>query len=47
MAKKVKHDPTAFNFGANVTRRKSSGGKGRRGGGRKSDAWRAYVGKKG
>jgi hypothetical protein len=41
MAKKPKFDPISFNFGAN---RKPRGGKGKKAKGRKSDAWRAYVG---
>jgi hypothetical protein len=44
MAKRVKFDPTSFNFGANAPRRKPKGGKGKKGGGKKSNAWRAYVG---
>jgi hypothetical protein len=47
MAKKARFDPTAFPFGALAPRKKSGGGKGMKGGGRKSDAWRRYVGKKG
>jgi hypothetical protein len=41
MAKKPKIDPTSFNFGAN---RKARGRKRKRG--KKSDAWRAYTGKR-
>jgi hypothetical protein len=44
MAKRVKFDPTSFNFGANAPRRKPRGAKGKKGGGKKSNAWRAYVG---
>ncbi len=42
MAKKPKFDPTSFNFGAN---RKPRGRK-RKKGGKKTDAWRAYTGKR-
>jgi hypothetical protein len=46
MAKRVKYDPTAFDFGANARRRKPKASKGKRGGGRKGNAWAAYVGQK-
>ncbi|HEX5269361.1 MAG TPA: hypothetical protein VFW33_02685 [Gemmataceae bacterium] len=42
MAKKVRFDPTGFNYGANRRPKKGKGKKG--GGGKKSNAWRAYTG---
>lgn len=44
MAKRVKFDPTSFAFGANSPRRKPKRGKGKKRGGKKSNAWRAYTG---
>jgi hypothetical protein len=44
MAKKVKFDPTSFAFGANAPRKKSKGSRGKKAGGKKSNAWRDYVG---
>jgi hypothetical protein len=41
VAKKVTFAPTSFNFGANKRPRRA---KGKKGGGKKSNAWRAYVG---
>jgi hypothetical protein len=42
---KAKFDPFDFPFGANAPRRKKpQAGKEKKGRGRKSDAWRAYVG---
>ncbi len=43
-ARRTKFDPTGFAFGANRPRRKGKGKKGGQGGGKKSNAWRAYVG---
>jgi hypothetical protein len=40
---KVKFDPASFSFGANAPRRKPKGRKGKKGG-KRSNAWRAYVG---
>jgi hypothetical protein len=44
MAKKAKFDPTSFSFGANAPRKNPKGSKGKKGGGKKGNAWRAYVG---
>jgi hypothetical protein len=41
MAKKPRFDPTSFNFGASKRAKK---GTGKKGGGRKSNVWRGYVG---